>query len=59
MQTELKKKVFNWFCDNKNAPHRFDLCKKEFRQYIYKSDWSFCTGGEEVIDFINALDDLI
>lgn len=59
MQTELKKDIFNWLCNNENTFCRVNHCKDAFRQYIYKADGSYCIGGGEVSKFINDADALI
>lgn len=55
MHTELKKQIVIYLLDNMNNFQIINATKKEFRQYIYIEEGSYCIGGEEVENFIKNI----
>jgi hypothetical protein len=58
MNKELKKAVFEFMNDNND----FQLVNStigKFRQYIYTEEGNYCFGGEQVVNFIIELNELL
>ena len=53
---ELRKQIVNWLFDNQNAFNRSNACREHFRAYIYDGDGNYLIGGEDVADYITAMD---
>jgi hypothetical protein len=58
MNLQLKKAIFNYMIDNSTNSQLLNTTTKEFRQYIFTDKGEFCIGGEEVHEFILAVDKL-
>lgn len=58
MNTELQKAIFDFMCGNKDF-QTVNATMKEFRQYIYKPDGSYCIGGEQVSKFVIEIDKVL
>lgn len=52
MYKELKAVIIGWLLDHENEWQRVNVCRENFREYIYNSEGEYLIGGEEVEQFI-------
>lgn len=56
MHIELKKAIVNYMFDNVKTFGLTNATTQEFKQYIYTPEGHYIIGGQEVSDFIEAVD---
>ena len=59
MIKDLKQAIIAYMFENDKEFQLVNKTTEKFRQYIYTPEGNYCFGGEEVRNFINAVDDLI
>ena len=59
MRKDLKQAIIAYMFENDKEFQLVNKTTEKFRQYIYTPEGNYCFGGEEVSNFINAVDDLI
>lgn len=59
MYKELKKEIIMWLLEHENEWCRVNACREAFKEYIYNSEGNYLIGGKDVLDFIDAADDLL
>lgn len=56
---DLKKAIFNFMIENQNLFGLVNATHKQFRGYIYDSEWQYLIWWKEISEFISELGKLI
>lgn len=59
MDKELKKEIIDYLYENENLWQRVNVCREEFKEYIYDRNGNYLIGGEVVSNFIELADKLL
>ena len=59
MDKELKKEIIDYLYENENLWQRVNVCREEFKEYIYNRNGNYLIGGEVVSNFIELADKLL
>lgn len=59
MNKELKKEIIDYLYENENLWQRVNVCREEFKEYIYDRNGNYLIGGEMVSNFIELADKLL
>lgn len=59
MNKELKKEIFDYLYENETLWQRVNMCRKEFKEYIYDRNGNYLIDGEIVSNFIELADKLL
>jgi len=59
MNKELKKEIFDYLYENETLWQRVNICREEFKEYIYDRNGNYLIAGEIVSNFIELADKLL